>query len=145
MKRDGLRGPNRDAGFALVSLLVVLLILGGLVGVVLMAQSGTPGSKPSIAVPHLPSMGASPANAGPDITAAAVEACKASFRAANDAMEAYEALHGHPPQNVSDIQSMLKDPLNGVGFQVTVSQAGQVEIATAGHPASVGDTNCAFA
>ena len=145
MKRPDSRGPTVDAGAALVSLLVVMVILGGLVAVVLLAESGSPDSRPSIQVPQLPSVGVAPANAGPDINAAAVEACKANFQTVHEAVDAYEASNGRPPHSIADIQAMLRDPVDGVGFQITVNHTGEVEVATAGHSAVVGDTNCNYA
>lgn len=134
-----------DAGASLISLLIALALLGGLAGVVLTAQLGTSASKPTSQIPHLPSVGPAPANAGPDIKASAIEACKANYQAANEAEATYEAVNGHPPPNINAIQPMLKDPVNGVGFQITLDQSGRVLVATAGHPASVGDANCTYA
>lgn len=139
------RGTDSNNGASLISLLVVLALLGGLATIVVMAQSSTSGPRQSIHIPQLPSAGVAPANAGPDISAATVDACKANYQAASQAVAAYEALNGHPPPNVSAIQAMLKDPLNGVGFQITIDPSGRPEVATAGHPAAAGDSNCSYA
>ena len=134
-----------DTGASLVSLLVTLVLLGGLAGIVVMAQSGSSGPKTSIQIPQLPRVGAAPANAGPDIAAAAIEACKATYQAVSEAAATYEAVNGHPAPNVAALQAMLKDPVNGVGFQITLDQSGRAEVATPGHPSSAGDANCAYA
>jgi hypothetical protein len=136
---------NLEIGSSLVALLVTMVLLGGLTVIALMAESGTSGSKPTVPLPHSPSLGVAPADAGPDISAAAIEACHASYQAGLQAVATYETVNGHPPASVAALQAMLKDPLEGAGFRISLDQTGRVEVAATGHPAAVGDVNCAYA
>lgn len=128
-------------------ILVVVLILGLAAGAAVASldasQSSTSGhasrGTAEITIP-------SPAQG---IAAAAVQACKADFGAADAAVSEYEAEHGQPPASITDVQSYLRDPLNAPQYHYSITIAaghrGQLEVATPAHPASPGSGNCAYA
>ena len=88
---------------------------------------------------------ASPGAAAGDISAAAVAACRASYETVSTAADYYSTLYGHPPASMTALASMLKNPVTGRGFTLSISAAGKIEIAAPGHPATPGDGNCAYA
>ena len=88
---------------------------------------------------------ASPGAAAGDIAAAAAAACRASYTAVSAAADYYATLNGHPAPNIQALGSMLKGPVTSTRWSLTISPSGQVEVATAGHPAAPGDANCSFA
>lgn len=134
-----------ETGSTLLSLLLALVVIGVLAGVVLKVESGTTGGSSSLHLPSLPSGVGTPAQAGNDISIAAVDTCKADYAAVNTAVTNYEALYGHPPTNMSAIQTMLKDSAKGPGFQISIDPSGKVQVAADGHPSSPGVSNCAYA
>ena len=151
--------PTRSAerGQSLIGLVILLLVLGAVAATVLISeQSGSsgPGS-----IPTLPIAGASPAgtggsrtstaNANPlsETSAAAVAACRASYSAAEQAVEEYLAQHGQQPTTIAEVQGYLRDPISTTKFAVAIdaSRPGQLQVSTAARAASDGPTNCEFA
>ena len=88
---------------------------------------------------------ATPGAAAGDIAAAAAAACRASYTAVSAAADYYATLNGHPASSIEALSPMLKDPLTSTHWTLSMSPTGQLEVATAGHPATPGDANCAYA
>lgn len=136
--------PERGQG--LIGTLVVLMVLGiGAAGVLISLSGGGsgPGSLPTdVTVSRV-----SGSAGGGAISAAAIAACRTNYAVASQAVDEYEAQHGKLPKRTADVQAYLKDPLSTRQFTITIDSAnpGQLEVATRGHLASDGPSNCAFA
>jgi hypothetical protein len=128
-----------------VGLLLVLLIMGGLVAIVL-TQIGHGTQSVHLTNPLTGStLSANPSGAGADISAAQAVACRTNYEAVSQAADIYTTTHGRPPTAISDVAGMLRDPTSGPGFTIGVNAAGQITVATPGHPAAPGPGNCAYA
>jgi hypothetical protein len=134
-----------EAGIGLVSLLLVLLIMGGLVAIVL-TQTSHGAQSVHLNNPLTGStLSANPGGAGGDISAAQGVACRTDYEAVSQAADIYTTTHGRPPSAISDLAGMLRDPTSGPGFTIGVNAAGQITVETPGHRASPGSGNCANA
>jgi len=143
------QASDRDRGVALVAVLVVIAILGGLSVALLAVNSSGSSGKGSSSLPPVAgkSIQASPGAAGADISAAAIEACRADVGIVNEAVSEYEAVQGQPPRTMADLSGMLKGLVASSRFTILINSArpGQVEVSTPDHAPAPGDTNCAFA
>ena len=125
---------TRDDGFTLIELLVIILILGVLASIVVIA---------SINMTH----------------SSAASACKSDYKTIETAQEAYRTQVGssassfnqletqQPGQNQPLVGPWIKEapssPYYTIGFYPTPgSSFGDVTVATPGHPAQIGSTNC---
>lgn len=88
---------------------------------------------------------ASPAAAAGDIAAAAAAACRAGYVTLDQALSYYQAVNGHPPASMADLARMVRGMEDSTGYTFVLGADGRLEVATAGHPASPGDANCAYA
>jgi hypothetical protein len=125
--------------------LVVIVILGVIAAVVFANQAG---SRPTPQAPSAtPTIGTSSRAAAGDMEAAADVSCKANYQAVTQAVSYYQALHGAPPVDIAEIQSLLKDPVSNGRFAISIDphHPGTVEVAAGGHPAQSGDGNCSYA
>jgi hypothetical protein len=86
-----------------------------------------------------------PGLAAGDAAEAAV--CRADYEGLEAAVAEYRLLNGKPPQNVSALQSFLKDPVSSKQFTISLDahHDGVVEVAAGGRPAAPGDGNCDYA
>jgi hypothetical protein len=148
-----------ERGAGLIGLLVAVVVLGGLavaavVSVQAMTASPTglkgqssallPGAAgPTPAPPSAPA----PAAGNNILSVSAQETCRANFAAAQAAVSLYQAEHGELPVKIGQVQTVVRDPLSTDRFTITIDplHAGGLEVATPGHPAKDGDSNCDFA
>ena len=123
------------------------MVLGiGAAAVLISVNSG--GSGPGSLTTHVTLSSVSGrAGAAADISSAAIAACRTNYAVASQAIDEYQAQHGQLPKTTADVQAYLNDPLSSRQFTITIDSAhpGQLEVATRGHLASDGPSNCAFA
>jgi len=155
--------PDRsrpEGGQSLVALVVVLAVLGGMAAIVVSKVGTSNGVNPE-QLPALNLPGSLPASttataskpssngvaSTSDITAAAAVACRTDYEAVAQAASEYQALYGQRPASMAELQSFLKDPLTSAYFTITIDPhvPGSIEVATPGHPAQAGDSNCEYA
>jgi hypothetical protein len=141
----GHNGGRRDDGASAIALLLSLLILGAMAAIVLVATNrlSQDGATTSLSIAPGTTVKATPS--ADLLDAAARAACIASYEAVSAARDLYTAVNGHPPASISDLQSMLRDPLSTRGYTITIASGGHIAVATPGHPARAGSENCAFA
>ena len=79
--------------------------------------------------------------------AAAAAACRTSYQAVQAAVDEFEYDTGTGATNISELRGFLHDPVATPQYTITIdrSLAGEIDVATPGHPASPGDANCAYA
>jgi hypothetical protein len=134
----------RDGGASLVGLLAVLVVLGGVSAAVVVTETSSPGGQNRVPTGRGSTLNASPSGAGGDIAAAAATVCRTDYEAVSQAEDEYQTMNGRPASGMSDVAQYLRDPVTSRYFTITVV-SGKVEVATPGHPATVGEGNCAFA
>ena len=118
-----------------------MLVLGSLAAVLLTVES-----------PKGSSSKGAPTTTGLDhpkgvVSAAAVAACRANYTVVQEAVDAFEYDTGTGAKNMSDIEHFLHGPVSTPQYTISIdrSLAGEIDVATPGHPASPGDSNCAYA
>jgi type II secretory pathway pseudopilin PulG len=144
-------GVERGAG--LIGLLVALVVLGGLAAAAVMSLQGTTASRTDLdgqsaaPLPRAAGPGPAPTAGNNILSVSAQETCRANFAAAQAAVGVYEAEQGEPPTTISQVQALVRDPLSTDRFTITIDplHAGELQVATPGHPAKDGDSNCDFA
>jgi len=140
-----------DTGRSLIGLALVLAILGGMAVFVVSKMGGSSGLNPeelpSVTLPHATSPASGDSPLGGYVNAAAGAACRSDYQAVTQAAATYAALHGRPPATMAAIESFFTSPITSPYFSISIDSGkpGTVEVATAGHPAVLGDTNCAYA
>lgn len=109
------------------------------------------GAGTDLTLPHSPSAGASPGEIVPGvggvISAAATVACRTNYSAAEAAIQQYEAEFSSVPTKISQVQTLLRDPLSSPAFTITIDpkRPGQLQVGTKSHVAADGSANCAAA
>jgi hypothetical protein len=140
---------------------LVVAVLGAVGAIVTTKLGGSSGVNPeqlptvTLATPVGPSTGHNkstlPATnrraSGSNTSASEALACRADYAAFAQAVSAYVILNGKQPASLSDLQSFVKGSSASSYFTITVNPhlAGQLEVATPGHPAQPGSANCAYA
>jgi hypothetical protein len=139
------RGGALDVGVGLLGVLVGVVILAGLAAAVLASQDGSGGDHQAHS--SQTTVDASPAKGATYIYAAARETCLTDYAAAVEAASDFVTLEGRQPATMAELESFYKGSLTSGTFTITVNPhvAGQLEVATPGHPAQPGSANCAFA
>lgn len=142
MPRSAVRG---DAGALLAGVLFALLALGGIAAVVVVempsggssSSTSSKGSATTLSVSH-------PAGV---ISAAAVAACRNTYTVVQEAVDEYETQTGTGPTNIDQLRSLLRDPVVTSQYTISIDRrlAGEIDVATPSHPASPGESNCAYA
>lgn len=157
---DGSRsGPDRtlagsavadDPGRGLVAFLIVLATLGIGAAIAVASLGRSTGSLPTTSgsAPFRPASSSPSAAPTVQVTqAAAIAACRADYATVSTTESAYEAINGRPAGNVRQLSDLLKDSVTNSSFAINIdaNHPGQVDVATPGHAAASGDSNCAFA
>jgi hypothetical protein len=152
---SGPNGPHpvrsrRESGVGLIGLLISLALIGALAATIPLLADRTSGlaSTPGLTTPAAGQpAGGSAGVAGGDVAAAEAAACETNFQAAEAAVSFYEAQTGSPPTATAEVQALLRDPLSSAFFTITIdpTKPGHLEVATRGHPAADGDSNCTAA
>ena len=132
---------QNERGGLLSGALLVMLALGCLAAVVLKVSS-LPGSSSTQTGTTLGA--GSPSGA---VNAAVVAACRSDFEAVQRAVDVYEAETGSGPTNIKQLQSLLHGVVVTSRYTITIDRnlAGEIDVATPSHPASPGESNCAYA
>lgn len=78
---------------------------------------------------------------------AAAAACRTSYEAVQAAVDEFEYDTGTGATNINQLRGFLHDPVATPQYTISIdrSLAGEIDVATPGHPASPGDANCAYA
>jgi hypothetical protein len=146
---SGAASPNpapSSSGHGLIGLLIATLVLGVL-AVVVIGGEGAVGSGNHRRTSQTFISAAAPGNAAANLQASAAAACRTDYQAVTSAVSYYEVLNGRPPDNMTALRSVLRDPVSSSRFSITIDPArpGQVDVAAGDHPAAPGDGNCTFA
>ena len=134
---------RNERGAGLAALLIGFAVIAGLAVLVLQLESPPSGGRSGGSTPS--TLSPAPGQAAVNIGAAERAACASDYQAVSVAVDSYTAENGKPPTNMSQVQPMLKDPVSGPMFTISITAGGMVTVATPGHPATAGEGNCRFA
>jgi hypothetical protein len=135
-----------ESGRSLTGILSTVLILGVLVVAALKTvTSSSSGLSPNTeGDPTTLSSGSHDTRS--DQAQAGDAACRATYQIVTVSLQDYEAVNGgRPPRTISALLSALKDPVSNPYYTFGIDPHGDITVAVSGHPATPGDTNCAYA
>jgi hypothetical protein len=147
MKRPVTKRAEGSSGFGLLGIILTVLALCGLAAVAI-AAANTDTKTVSDSISGLPSLTLPNRVGGSNIVGAAAEiACRTEYATVEQAVSVYQEIDGKPPSSLTQIAQILKDPLTSSHFTISIDlrHPGQVDVATTGHPARGGDSNCSYA
>ena len=118
-----------------------MLVLGSLAAVLLTVESpkgsSSNGAATTFGLDHPPLV----------VNATAVAACRTSYTLVQEAVDEFEYDTGTGATSMNQLQGFLHGPVSTPQYTISIdrSLAGEIDVATPGHPASPGDSNCAYA
>ena len=131
------------AGRTIVGLVMLVCILGAAGLVALKIRAPVESGRAASTIP-----GSTTSGRHIGVTqASSVDACRSSYRAVQTAVDVYETETGAGPKTIGQLQPLLRDRIVSSLYTITIDRnlAGEIDVATPGHPALPGESNCAYA
>lgn len=132
-------------GSALLSIVMSIAVIGVIAAAVLLSVGGSPASTSGHT--QVTTSRNQPLTPRAAPSAASVAACQSSYQAVQSAVDEFEYDTGTGATNMSQLQGFLHGSVSTPQYTISIdrSLAGEIDVATPGHPAAPGDGNCADA